>query len=64
MSLLDRIAARGEQRAADVQPMVGTWQGSAPQAYTSSGVLPDQATLGRWMQAQMDTSGGLLIAKG
>jgi hypothetical protein len=62
VSILDRVnrAASGEQRG-DVQPMVGGWQQSAPQAYTSQGVLPDTGSLAAWMQGQMNSSGGLLL---
>jgi len=47
--------------AGGVQGLVGGWQGSGPQAYSSQGVLPDPRTLGEWMQQQLDTSGGLLM---
>jgi hypothetical protein len=69
MSILDRVntrtaGARSEQRAADVPALVGTWQGKAPQAYTSTGILPDPATLAQWMRGQMADSGGLRLTTG
>jgi hypothetical protein len=65
MSILDRVnAARGEQRIADVSSLVGMWQDSHPLMYSSSAILPDTSVLAQWMQAQMDTSGGLKITQG
>jgi hypothetical protein len=62
VNLLDRIAAAdGERRAADVQPLVGSWQQQAPQAYQSAGVLPDVGGLAGWMAGQMASGGGLIM---
>jgi hypothetical protein len=67
VSILDRInkaaASGGEQRVADVPSLVGTWQDKHPMMYTSQGILPDTSTLAQWMQAQMDSGGGLKITR-
>jgi hypothetical protein len=47
----------------DVGPLVAEWQGSAPQAYTAEGVLPDPGALAAWMQKMLETSGGLKLTR-
>jgi hypothetical protein len=47
----------------DVGPMIDTWQSHAPQAYQSTGVLPDEGHLAEWMRKMLETSGGLKLTR-
>ena len=43
----------------DVQELIDQWQASA--AWHADSITPDPASLGEWMQQQLDSSGGLLM---
>lgn len=48
----------------DVAELIAAWQASLPgSAWQSDAITPDTAALGKWMQQQSDTSGGLKLTR-